>query len=54
MSHTTLQDYYQGMKMPTYDGNNIYQQIRRMNEPIITKKVQTTYIQREMVATDSD
>lgn len=25
MSHSTLQDYYHGMKMPTYDGNNIYQ-----------------------------
>ncbi len=24
MSHSTLQDYYKGMKMPTYDGHNIY------------------------------
>jgi hypothetical protein len=31
MSHSTLQDYYKGMKMPTYDGQNIYDQIKRMN-----------------------
>ena len=24
MSHSTLQDYYHGMKMPSYDGKNIY------------------------------
>lgn len=30
MSHSTLQDYYKGMKMPAYDGNNIYEQIMRM------------------------
>ena len=38
MSHSTLQDFYQGMKMPTYDGQNIYSQIRRMNENPISKK----------------
>ena len=25
MSHSTLQDYYHGMKMPSFDGANIYQ-----------------------------
>ena len=24
MSHSTLQDYYQSLKMPSYDGQNIY------------------------------
>ncbi len=37
MSHTTLQDFYQGMKMPTYDGSNIYSQIRKFNEDVVTK-----------------
>jgi len=32
MSQSTLKDYYQGMKMSTFDGSNIYQQIRKMNE----------------------
>ena len=32
MSHSTLQDYYKGMKMPTYDGSNIYEQIMRMRQ----------------------
>ena len=30
MSHSTLNDYYVGMKMPSYDGGNIYQQIQRI------------------------
>jgi hypothetical protein len=24
MSHSTLADYYRGMKMPEYDGKNIF------------------------------
>ena len=32
MSQSTLKDYYGGMKMTTFDGSNIYQQIRKMNE----------------------
>lgn len=32
MSHSTLQDYYRGMKMPQYDGQNILQQIKRLND----------------------
>lgn len=32
MSQSTLKDYYSGMKMTTFDGNNIYSQIRKMNE----------------------
>merc|ERR1712167_71855 len=28
MSNSTLADYYQGMKMPNYDGKNIFTQIR--------------------------
>ena len=31
MSHSTLSDYYSGMKMPNYDGKNIFNQIRGMN-----------------------
>ena len=31
MSHSTLADYYRGMKMPNYDGKNIYSQIRNLN-----------------------
>jgi hypothetical protein len=32
MSQSTLKDFYQGMKMTTFDGSNIYHQIRKMNE----------------------
>jgi hypothetical protein len=32
MSQSTLKDYYTGMKMTTFDGTNIYSQIRKMNE----------------------
>lgn len=31
MSNSTLDDYYRGMKMPAYDGKNIYQQMRMLN-----------------------
>ena len=31
MSHSTLTDYYRGMKMPNYDGKNIFTQIRSLN-----------------------
>ena len=31
MSGSTLTDYYNGMKMPKYDGRNIFSQIRSMN-----------------------
>jgi len=31
MSHSTLADYYKGMKMPNYDGKNIFNQIRGLN-----------------------
>ena len=31
MSNSTLADYYQGMKMPNYDGQNIFTQIRSLN-----------------------
>lgn len=33
MSYSTLDDYYRGMKMPSYDGKNIYQQMRSLNGP---------------------
>lgn len=32
MSQSTLKDFYAGMKMTTFDGSNIYHQIRKMNE----------------------
>ena len=31
MSNSTLSDYYSGMKMPNYDGRNIFTQIRSLN-----------------------
>lgn len=31
MSHSTLNDFYRGMKMPNYDGCNIYNQMRNLN-----------------------
>lgn len=31
MSNSTLADYYSGMKMPNYDGKNIFTQIRSLN-----------------------
>jgi hypothetical protein len=31
MSNSTLDDFYRGMKMPNYDGKNIYQQMRSLN-----------------------
>ena len=31
MSHSTLNDFYKGMKMPSYDGANIYSQMRNLN-----------------------
>lgn len=31
MSNSTLEDYYKGMKMPSYDGTNAYVQMRQMN-----------------------
>jgi hypothetical protein len=46
MSHSTLNDYYVGMKMPSYDGANIYEQIKRIqregqfDQDIIQRKQQ--------------
>ena len=31
MSHSTLSDFYKGMKMPNYDGKNIFGQIMSLN-----------------------
>lgn len=31
MSYSTLDDLYRGMKMPNYDGFNIYHQMRSLN-----------------------
>lgn len=31
MSHSTLNDFYRGMKLPTYDGKNIIDQILSLN-----------------------
>ena len=31
MSNSTLTDYYKGMKMPTYDGRDVYKQIMGLN-----------------------
>lgn len=56
MSNSTLADYYQGMKMPNYDGQNIFTQIRSLNGastgfqeiidgPVLTQ--QELYIQQQ-------
>ena len=31
MSNSTLADYYRGMKMPSYDGKNVFENIRSLN-----------------------
>lgn len=31
MSNSTLGDYYRGMKMPYYDGKNVFENIRSLN-----------------------
>ena len=31
MSNSTLADYYRGMKMPYYDGKNVFDNIRNLN-----------------------
>ena len=31
MSNSTLADYYRGMKMPYYDGKNVFENIRSLN-----------------------
>ena len=43
MSHSTLHDFYNGMKMPQYDGQNIYQQIKRLNEPAVQRSTDANY-----------
>lgn len=30
MSYSTLDDFYRGMKMPTYDGKNMFSQMRNL------------------------
>jgi regulator of PEP synthase PpsR (kinase-PPPase family) len=30
MSHSTLNDFYKGMKMPKYDGQNVYNQLQQL------------------------
>ena len=30
MSHATLNDFYKGMKMPTYDGQNVMRQVQHL------------------------
>ena len=32
MSHSTLSDYYKGMKMPNYDGENVFAQMKSLND----------------------
>ena len=31
MSYSTLDDFYRGMKLPAYDGKNIYEQMRSLH-----------------------
>lgn len=40
MSSSTLDDIYRGMKLPTYDGRNTYQQMRVLNgAPTMTAQI---------------
>lgn len=40
MSYSTLEDFYRGMKMPQYDGKNIYNQMRSLNaETTLTAQI---------------
>ena len=32
MSNSTLEDYYKGMKMPNYNGSNVFGQMQALNE----------------------
>ena len=44
MSYSTLEDYYRGMKMPQYDGRNIYNQMRNLNaETTLTAQIHTEH-----------
>jgi len=40
LSNSTLDDYYRGMKMPSYDGKNIYTQMRVLNSAAGTLPMQ--------------
>lgn len=49
MSYSTLDDYYRGMKMPSYDGKNIYQQMRSLNaQTTLTAQIHEEHIIREV------
>ena len=32
MSHSTLDDFYQGMRQPRYDGSNVLEQLQSMQK----------------------
>jgi membrane protease subunit (stomatin/prohibitin family) len=38
MSNSTLADYYQGMKMPNYDGQDIMKQMRNLNNTTLQEQ----------------
>jgi len=51
MSNSTLDDFYRGMKMPNYDGKNIYNQMRSLNgQTTLTAQIheEHTMIQRSV------
>jgi hypothetical protein len=41
MSHSTLNDFYKGMKMPKYDGQNVLNQLQQLQG-------EQTQVQQEM------
>lgn len=44
MSYSTLDDLYRGMKMPEYDGQNIYHQMRSLNaHTTLTEQIHDQY-----------
>lgn len=56
MSHSTLADHYKGMKMPNYDGKNIFAQMRSFNgadagfkEFVEVEKITTTVTTTQQV-----
>ena len=41
MSHSTLDDFYKGMKMPAYDGKNVLNQMQNLTgAPTLTGQSQ--------------
>lgn len=42
MSQSTLDDFYRGMRVPKYDGQNVLSQIKQMTQMTTTQKMTMT------------